>query len=56
LTLDAPAQIKYFDEAIKIDDALAISYFEKGVCYFMLADYNQAIADWCIVDRLMYGM
>jgi tetratricopeptide (TPR) repeat protein len=39
-------QVAHFDKALELDDMLAITYFQRGVCYFMTGDYTSAMSDW----------
>jgi hypothetical protein len=39
-------QVAHFDRALELDDMLAITFFQRGVCYFMTGDYTSAMADW----------
>lgn len=45
-------QIYKFEEALQLDDMLAIIFFQRGVCYFMTGDYQLALDDWKKTEEL----
>lgn len=49
-------QIEAFESSTQFDKWLALSHFQKGVCYFMKGKYNDAIKSWkATVDVIMHG-
>ena len=39
-------QVKYYEEAVKLDQYLAVAYFQQGVSNFFLANFKEAKANF----------
>lgn len=46
------AQVKYYQQAVALDQYLAIAYFQAGVSNFLIGDFEEALANFN--DTLLY--
>ena len=52
LTHPPPAQVECYQRAIRLDQYLAVAYFQQGVSNFLLGDFEEALANFN--DTLLY--
>ncbi|KAI8999205.1 hypothetical protein BC832DRAFT_542028 [Gaertneriomyces semiglobifer] len=43
---DYPSALSYYSQALDSDPYLAVAYFQRSYCFFMLEDYNSAERDY----------
>jgi tetratricopeptide (TPR) repeat protein len=44
--LDSPPQVECYQRAIRLDQYLAVAYFQQGVSNFLLGDFEEALANF----------